>query len=210
MSDVAESAAPAGMKRNSVGGWTPISIIKPQVSMEDDLVVALVARARALARQLATFREDAFGDADAFLELLAEKYGAPRGGTRGNVTFESFDGLSKMQIATGDFITFGPELQVAKSLIDDCLTRWADGAGAELKTIVNDAFDVGKEGKIQVDRVLKLRRLQIEDETWCRAMGAIGDAVKVTHSKRYVRFYTRANWQAPWSQISLDLSRAEL
>ena len=36
---------------------------------------------------------------------------------------------------------------------------------------------------------------------------AIGDAVRVTHSKRYVRFYRRPRHDVDWEQISLDLSR---
>ena len=207
MPEVSHATAPPGMSLNSHGGYTPTHMIKPQTKLEDQLVSALCDRAAQLREIMAVFRANAFADVDALLDLLATQYEAPRGGQAGNVTLNSFDGLLRVQIATGDFLSFGPELQVAKNLVDDCLTKWTEASGDEIKAIVTDAFDVGKEGKIRVDRVLALRRLNIEDPTWGRAMQAIGDAVRVTRSKRYVRFYKRPRHDADWEQISLDLSR---
>ena len=184
-------AVPAGMIRNYYGGFTPLSMVKPEHLLAGDVVRGLVEKAQALSLALAAFREASFSEVDAFLHLLAEKYEAPRGGLKGNTTLETFDALMRVQVATGDFLTFGPELQSAKALVDECLVRWTEDSGAEIKSIVADAFDVGKEGKIKVDRVLALRRLAIDDPTWVRAMLAISDAVRVTHSKRYIRFYTR-------------------
>jgi len=37
--------------------------------------------------------------------------------------------------------------------------------------------------------VLGLRKLDIEDPEWQRAMTAIADAIRVTSSKTYIRFY---------------------
>ena len=86
--------------------------------------------------------------------------------------------------------------------------RWAEGGNPNLKTIVNDAFDVGKEGKLRMDRILGLRRLAIEDKEWLRAMDAISDAVRVTQSKRYIRFYRRdAGPAGGYAQMPLDIAR---
>lgn len=43
-----------------------------------------------------------------------------------------------------------------------------------------------KEGQINTGRVLSLRRLDIKDERWLRAMNAIGEAVQVVGSKSYI------------------------
>ena len=88
-----------------------------------------------------------------------------------------------------DRIAFGPELQAAKALIDQCLNRWTQDGNDNIRAIVMDAFRVDKGTEIAVDRILGLRRYNIDDEDWQRAMTAIGDAVRVVSSKSYIRFY---------------------
>lgn len=53
-----------------------------------------------------------------------------------------------------------------------------------------------------------LLRLQIEDERWLRAMEAIRDAMRVTGSKEYVRFYQRARITDGWQAVTIDLAKA--
>jgi hypothetical protein len=119
---------------------------------------------------------------EAFVELSGEQYGAKLGGTKGNVTLYSFDGRFKLLRSMDDFIVFDERLQAAKSLIDDCLKRWSQGSQIELRTIVNDAFQVDKTGRINTTRVLSLRRLEIADETWQAAMQAISSPTAATGS----------------------------
>jgi len=99
------------------------------------------------------------------------------------------------------------ELQAAKELIDDCVAEWSEGSNDNLKVLVNDAFDVKKEGSIDTGRVLALRRLDITDEKWVKAMNAISDAVRVTGSRTYIRFY-ETDQKGERSAISLDLASA--
>jgi hypothetical protein len=136
---------------------------------------------------------------------VAQTYGAKRGGAKGNVTLHSYDGNSKVTVAVGDTMTFGPELQAAKDLIDECLTEWVKGGNPNLRTLINDAFDVEKEGKLRTDRILGLRRLEIDDPRWKRAMDAIGDALRVQSSTRYLRFHRKRGQE--FEQVSLDVSR---
>ena len=200
-------AIPAGYMMRSDGSLVPESNVKAEHRLEDELVRNWLGRAKEVSAQLEDFRAKAFGDVDAFLELLAQQYGTTRGGVKGNFTLSSFDGTMQVQVSSGDFITFGPELQAAKSLIDTCISEWARGSNDNIQTIVNDAFAVGKEGKLQTDRILGLRRLHIEDPRWKRAMEAIGDAIRVVKSKRYVRFYERPNADTPMRQVPLDVAR---
>jgi hypothetical protein len=196
----------AGMMLNAHGYWVPERLVRPETKLEDQTVKMLCGRAREMRGQLASFRFEAFADVDQFMEILAERYGAkPR--STGNTTLTSFDGLQKVEISTGHFLTLGPELQSAKSLIDECLEEWSEGANDNLKVLVNDAFAVGEGGKLRVDRILALRRVDIADAKWQRAMAAISDAIRVTHSKRYVRFHERTDANAPWKQIALDVAR---
>jgi len=154
------------------------------------------------------FREDADSDIRAFLDLLAEQYGAKKGGAKGNLTLATYDGCERVTIAISDTITFGPELQIAKELVDSCLTRWTEGGNANIRAVVTDAFDVGKEGKLNVSKILGLRRLSIDDDEWKRAMQAITDAVKVNASRSYIRFHERVSPDSAFIQVPLDIAKA--
>jgi hypothetical protein len=206
--DGLSETAPVGYMRDAKGALVPMTKIKPQHLLEDDLCQRLVAGANGLRNTLHVWRETAFGEVDSLLDMLRQDYGAARGGTKGNVQFTSFDGRLRVDVAMQDSIAFGAELTAAKALIDQCLTRWSDGANDNLKVVVNDAFSVDKAGRLAVERILGLRRLAIEDADWRRAMDAIGDAVRVVSSKRYIRFYQRATTDAPWEAIPLTLSAA--
>ncbi|MFO0004499.1 MAG: DUF3164 family protein, partial [bacterium] len=128
------------------------------------------------------------------------------GGTKGNMSFTTYDGRAKVQIAMSDHIVFGPELQVAKSLIDECLNNWSADANANLRTVIYDAFSVNQHGKIDKQRVLGLRRMDIKDETWRRAMQAISDSCRSIGTTRYVRLYERDSQHGAWRQIPLDIA----
>ena len=143
----------------------------------------------------------------AFKSLLGEKYNVKVGGKKGNITLQSFDGLKKVQIQIGDFISFGPALQVAKDLVDECLQEWSSGARDEIRVIVNQAFDVGKEGKINTQAILQLRRLGITDPKWLKAMEAISDSIRISSSKEYIRFYKRETFSSEWMPLSLDIAK---
>lgn len=182
---------PAGYRLNATNNLVAIANIRAQDLIEDELVAKLAADAQTLSDSLAAFRARALSEISAFRDLVAQQYGATKGGAGGNLTLSTFDGSVQIQVAVAKSITFGAELQAAKELIDDCVTRWSEGANTNLRTLVFDAFQTDRQGKISTDKVLGLRRLEITDETWKRAMDAISDAVRVTGSKTYIRLYRR-------------------
>ncbi len=101
---------------------------------------------------------------------------------------------------------FDERLQAAKQLIDECIQTWTEGSSDEIKALINDAFQVNKEGKINTARVLGLKRLNINDEKWLRAMQAIADSVQVAGSKPYIRIYERIGDTDQYQPISLDVA----
>lgn len=199
---------PEGYMQDSGGRLVPRDKVKPEHLMVDELVRETFTGAAELRKALSGFRIKAFEDIRTVLALIAEKYGTTYGGQKGNITLTSYDGLKKITIAMGDSISFGPELQAAKSLIDSCLGRWSKGADENLRVIVTDAFEVGKEGKIRTDKILSLRRLNIDDEEWLRAMQAISDSIRIDATKAYIRFHERARPEDDFRQVPLDIARA--
>lgn len=199
-------SVPAGYWKDPRGNLVPESTIKPIDRARDDLVKELVGKAREVSTVLAQFKGQAFADIAAFVSLSAEQYGVPLGGKKGNVTLMSFDGRYRVVRAMQEHITFDERLQAAKALIDQCLAEWTQGARPELKVIINRAFEVDKEGNINTGAVLGLRRLNIDDSRWTRAMAAIGDAVQVVGSKSYVRVYERVGESDQYVPIALDVA----
>lgn len=197
---------PAGFRQDAQGRLVPESMIKPIDLERDRLVQHLVDRASELNGQLADFKAVAFGDIEAFVELSAEQYGARLGGKKGNVTLLSFDGRYKIQRAIQESIAFDERLQAARALIDECLRDWTEGARPEVVTLVNDAFRTDTKGEIRTARVLALRRMEIADERWQRAMQAISEACQVVGSKSYIRVYKRVGDTDQYEPISLDIA----
>ena len=202
---VQTTTIPAGHREDAKGRLVPESQIKPIDKCRDELVRELFAKAEALHKAKAEFKLAAFADIATFVELSANEYGVNLGGQKGNVTLLSFDGELRVQRAIAENIVFDERLQAAKKLIDECLREWTEGARPEIALLVQDAFRVDAAGNIRTGSVLALRRLDISDARWRRAMDAIGDAVQVVGSKSYVRFHRRdANGQ--YQAMSLDIA----
>jgi len=199
---------PEGFLKDAKGHLVPLELVKPIDMARNDLVLELVAKAKVVSDTLAAFKADAFGDIKAFVDMSAEQYNAKLGGKKGNITLMSFDGQFKVVQAAQDNIRFDERLQAA--LIDECLTEWTQDARSEVRAIVNEAFRADKQGEISTGRVLALRRMDITDARWQRAMEAIGDAVQVVGSKSYIRVYQRLGESEQYVPIPLDIASAAL
>lgn len=196
-----------GYKTNRFGHLVPIEKISEVDLLRDELVQNALGRGRALREEMENFKDHLLGEIAALSELSAERYGAKLGGRKGNITLLSYDGLQKVQYCVQDVMSFNEGLQAAKVLIDELLHEWTAEANADLRTLINSAFDVDKEGNINTARILALRKVKIEDERWLRAMDAIADALEVVLTRAYVRLYERDNEEAPWAAVSLDLAK---
>jgi hypothetical protein len=190
------------------GHLVPVAFIKPQDKLEDEAVRKIMAFASDLSAQIARFRGHTMTDLGEFDALLEQEYGAAKGGKKGNRTYQTFDGLMKVQVQVSDHVDFGPELQVAKHLIDECLNEWTVEGREEARVVITRAFNTDKEGQINRAAIFMLLRLNFPDERWQRAMDAIRDAMRVTGSKEYVRFYQRASITDGWKAVTIDLAKA--
>ena len=198
---------PEGCMQNAPWRLVPVDTIKDIDLSRNDFVIEYIEKAEEIQKTLRDFKMAALGDIGAFIDLSAERYHVNIGGKKGNVTLTSFDGRYRVQRAIAEKIAFDERIQAAQALIDQCKARWAEGSRNEVKVLIEDAFQVDKEGKISADRVLRLRRHKFDDPEWKQAMEAIADAIQVTGSKTYVRFYKRSGPDEKWEAISLDISK---
>ena len=190
------------------GGYRPVETIKAADKLQDEVVRKIVSYADDLSAQVTRFKAHTFEDIGGFEALLAQEYGATIGGAKGNKTFMSFDGLQKVEVRVQDNITFGPELQIAKGLVDECLNEWSADSRPEIRTLVTNAFNTDQAGQINRAEIFMLLRLDIEDERWKRAMEAIRAAIRVVGSKTYVRIQKRPRFDAAWETVTIDLAKA--
>ncbi len=198
-------AIPEGYMRDAQDRLVPVGSIKDVDIARDCLVREIAGRALALREAMKGFRDDVMGDIAAFVSLSAEQYGAKVGGDKGNLTLTSYDGAFKIQRQVSETLVFDERLQAAKSLIDECITEWTEGSRDEIRALINDAFQVDKEGRINTGRVLSLRRLKIDDDRWHSAMQAVSDSLQVAGSKAYIRVYARRP-DGKYEPIALDLA----
>jgi hypothetical protein len=190
------------------GAYVPESAIKPQDLLIDDTVRGIMGFARDLSAQIARFRGHTFDDIGSLQALLDEKYGAKPGGKKGNLTLTTFDGLMQVKVQVQDQLDFGPELQSAKKLVDECLIEWSAESRDELRALVTRAFQVDKEGKINRSDIFTLLRVEIEDARWKRAMEAVRESIRVIGSRTYVRFFERDAPDGDWRPVTIDLANA--
>lgn len=190
---------------DSQGREVPVSMVKDIDILRDQTVKAIMTKTFAMRDALKSFKQGIWSDIQEFLSLSSEQHGIIWGGKKGNITLTTYNGLYMLKIAVNDNLQFNEKLQIAKQLIDECIKEWATGARPELRALIDNAFAVDKQGNISTARVLGLRRLDISDPKWLKAMQAITDSVQVVSSKTYMRFYERQE-DGSYKQIPLDVA----
>lgn len=185
--------------KNAQGHLIPLSQISETDKLKDELARRLCAAAENHQATLAAFKAVALGEMMAAKSLIFEKFGAKVGGAKGGFAIKSFDGSTEVEVAIAERVSFGVELQAAKSLIDECIESWAANGDPDprLRALVEHAFQVNKAGRIDTQRVLGLRKLPMKDRdgqpdpAWARAMEAVSEALIIDGTATYLRFYRR-------------------
>ncbi len=197
---------PAGDWQDAAGNLVPEAKVKDIDKLRHQVVTDLCHMAEQQRDGLAQFKACAFAEVAALVATSLEQYGVKTGGDKGNVTLTSFDGRYKLVRHLQDRIVFGEQLMAAKALIDACVHAWSAGASDNIQALVGHAFQVDKEGKINISRVLGLRRLNITDAQWQAAMQAITDSMQTASTTAYIRFYKRSESTGAYQPISLDVA----
>lgn len=216
MSDYSPASVPSGIidvngkayMTDAKGALMPVELIKPQHKLEDETVRKIMGFALALSGQVARFKGHTFADLGSFDAILEQEYGATKGGPKGNRTYQSFDGLMKVEVRVNDLMDFGPELQIGKTLLDECLRDWASESRPEIRALITKTFNTDKEGQVNRALLFTLLSLEVEDERWNRAMEAIRAAVRIVGSKTYYRILQRSSIDAPFEVVTIDLAKA--
>ena len=199
---------PDGYLKDGKGNLVAIANIKQTDLIKDEFVRKAIDKALEMQETLAEFKQSFMAEADDFIELLAQEHGVNLGGKKGNVTLRTFDSQLKVTLQTQERIELGPELTLAKQLIDQCLDEWTEGGNQNIKAIVSKTFNTDKQGSLNPQRILALRKLEISDDSgkWTKAMNIIAESVGVVDSCRFIRFYKQDD-KGIEQAISLDIAK---
>ena len=204
-------AIPEGYREDAKHRLVPENLVPEHERLEDDMVSVIAGYALDLHRQIQRYRAHSYDDLGALDDLLGDKYGQrKRGGPKGNRTYMSFDGRRRVMVQVQDRIAFGPELQVARDLINERIADWSADAREEVQALINHAFEPDKEGMVSREAVFALRRLDIKDERWQKAREAITDSIRIVGSASYIRIQVRADPDHDWTTIPIDLAKRPL
>ena len=203
---MSEITIPEGFRINAEGNLIAEANISQSELIADKLTIRLCKRAKRVQDAMRTFKNAVFAAHQKALDEVLAANGAGRGGQKGNVRWVSFDGGMKVEISVRDRMEFGPELHAAQSLLGEYLSEVSSDANNDLRTLVNAAFSVGEDQSCNVSDVLRLMRYQIKHPKWVAAMEAIKNAIRVTGTATYARFYEK-NQRGEWDAIPLDLAK---
>ncbi|MEN8134301.1 MAG: DUF3164 family protein [Thermodesulfobacteriota bacterium] len=191
---------------DSMGDAVPARHVQKTDKKRDAMVERLFKKAQTVHQQLAALRSLIDRQVDYFLTASAAEAGMELNNPGGNYTFPNFSGNRRLIIKTNACIDFDERLQFAKTKIDSCLDRWSKGGDSNLRAVVFDAFQVDLKGRVDIKRILRLRKLQIKDREWREAMDLITVAITITGRKTYCHFQVRKNRDSEWETIRLDLA----
>lgn len=197
---------PPGYRADSYGRLVPEETIHPLDLLRDDTVRRIIIQASAAQDVLRSFKQQALADIEAFLGIAADQYQVKMGGRRGNLSLVSYDGRHKVIVAVSDSLNFDERLHIAKQLIDECIHEWAKDSNANIKALVEHAFQTDKQGNINTARIFSLMRLKIDDKKWQTAMQALKDSIQITSTSQYLRLYERIEDSDKYRQIALDIA----
>lgn len=198
---------PPGHRPDGKGRLVPDRLIGPVDELEDATVRRILAFGLDLADQVSRFRRHSYADVAALIDVLAESYGAARRpGRKGNLSLMSYDGRLKVTIQVQERLVFGPELESARALVDECIAEWSEGVRPEVSRLLQDAFRPDQQGNISREAVFRLRRTDIDDPRWKGVQRAISDAIRVVGTRTYLRLYLRGAPDAPWRPVPIDVS----
>lgn len=190
------------------GNYVPVEKIRPLYMVQHQTAISLVGKMRDLAEENKRRKAAIYADIQSYLDLVMEHYNARLGGRRGGVTIVSFGDCHKVAVNVADYMRVTSALPAAQALVNEILDDLTGDANSDLRALIASAFERDeKTGRVNVQRLLALRRLSLSHPRWPDAVNAISDAVEMSGSKAAIRAYYRETPQDAWEQVVVDFSR---
>lgn len=205
--------APTGMIERPDGSQIPYDKLEPAMQLEHDLVLQYCIQAETAQETLSSLKRKAIEGMKAARKRMLDEYSVKKGGADGNMSLRSACGRYMLKLTVSKHVTFGPELEAAKVLIDEFLESEMEKGGSEaIRDIVTKVFKIKAKGRVDTSGILGLREHRFEDPRWERAMKAVEDAIRKDSSTTYVNFYAVDPSKKPGedgaeTRIALDIAK---
>lgn len=196
---------------NPKGEEVHIGNVTEPDKLKNEMVTKIIANVKQKQSELAFFKKQVKQEILDYIDMLRDVYRMDplSRSKKGNFELVSYDGKFRVQIGIQDSINFDEKITLAKEKIDAFLKEQTKDAAPIVHTLVMEAFEVDKKGKLSAQNILKLRTLKVDHTEWKEAMDIIGDSIHIVSSKENIRFYERVGDENKWQLITLDFSALE-
>ena len=185
-----ESTVPENLIRRPDGSYVDLAELEPRKQLAHELVNEFFPKAEDESTRLHQLKKTALGEMQAYRKMMLEDHGVTVGGKEGNLTLRTVCGTRMMKLTVSKTVSFGPELEAAKALIDEFLeAEIAKGGSEHIHAIVTKVFKVNGKGRVDTSGILGLREHRFDEPLWDRAMDAIKDAICRDTATTYLNFY---------------------
>ena len=201
-------------QKDKQGNWLddkgrpiPEEYVKPIDKKRDKLVESVIKRVAKLYSKLANEKSEIVDSVEKYLKELA-KDSKIREGWKGNIILYNFSQNLCIERRINETISFDERLQMVKTTIDKWLNERLRNVDEVVAKLISQAFSVDKQGRINTTMLLKLKKLDIKDKEWVKAMEMLDDSIFVKSSKMALRFRSK-NTDVPegsWSEFILNFN----
>lgn len=176
--------------------------------IKDEMIEKLCNEAMHLSDEISAFKKKSNEQVEAYFAILLQDYGinAKAKSVKGNITIENFSSTFKVALSVSDNLQFDERIQIAKSLVDEFLIDETKDSSPAIRTLITKAFEVDKKGNIDANKIFALKRYDIQDERWNKAMSIIDESKKVAFARSYIRFYIREHTNNEWELVPLNIA----
>lgn len=192
---------------DSKGRPVPEEYIRPEDKRRDKLVEGIFKRVSKLSAKLESEKTEIVDAIEKYLKELA-KDNKVREGWKGNILLYNFSQNLCIERRIDETVSFDERLQMVKTTIDKWINNMLKDTDPTLSKVVAQAFSVDKQGRINTAMLLKLKRIDIQDAEWKKAMQLLDDSIFVKSSKMALRFRSKdlSVPEGGWVEVSLNFN----
>lgn len=177
-------------------------------AIRNDTVERLTAKAQTIHDLLKDFKQEAFNDMGALLEVLQE-YSERYATGKGNFTAMNSDGTMKIEFQCHELGHFDERSDPAKKHILDFLNS-KFGGDPDTKELYSSLLQSDDNGKLDIKMVQRLYKFEDKwnDENWKLGIKLLKESWTPSQTRQYIRFEIKVN--GVWQAIILDIARLPL
>lgn len=171
--------------KNAEGDLIPVSRIFPHEKKSDRLVESLHKRIGNLQEKIKAEKAAIAKSVNDYLAVVAADHNEE---WEGGTTLFNFDKSKQVEVRLSKHYVTDERMGIAETKIKNLIRKWAPGSNDNLIALVEIAFELDKQGKYNVDKIIELRKVKIKDKEWKEAMDLAFDSISTDYTKTYFNF----------------------